>query len=376
MSLLDRYIARQFLINVVALFAILFCFVIAVDATLNIDRFLKRAAELSAAEGSEPGSLRKFALAGLLIADLWWPKLLLLFNFMLGIVLVGAMGFTCAQMVRHRELVAVLASGQSLRRVARPFFIVALGFTVLQAVNQEVFLPRIAPLLPRDHGDAGQRTLQEKSVLLVPDTQGRLFSAARFDADARRLDELLVWVRDDQDRFAARIHADAAVWRNGGWDLENGFIEPVDRSTSTPIARLETSLDPRTLTMAQYAGISQSLSFTQVGGMLRVLDRMGGDAEDLAQRRDRLERIRWGRFSVMAANLLGLCLAVPFFLTRVPMNMMLQSIKAAPVALGAVIGGIVGSAMPLPGVPAAIGVFAPVIVTLPMLLWASSRIRT
>ncbi|MCA9298960.1 MAG: hypothetical protein KDA28_07830, partial [Phycisphaerales bacterium] len=119
MSLLDRYIARQFLTNVVVLFVILFCFIITIDVSLNIDRFSRIATELMASQG-QSGFLKRASLTSMLILDLWWPRLLQLFNYMLGLVMVAAMGFTCSQMVRHRELVAILASGQSLMRVARP----------------------------------------------------------------------------------------------------------------------------------------------------------------------------------------------------------------------------------------------------------------
>ncbi|MCB1282212.1 MAG: LptF/LptG family permease, partial [Salinibacterium sp.] len=161
MTLLDRYIARQYLFNTLLLLVILGGFVVTIDVSLNINRFGRQAAELASQQhaGGDPSDLRVATLTVFLIADLWWPRLLQLFNFMLGLVLVGAMGFTCAQLVRHRELVAVLAGGQSLIRLSRPIFIVAIGLTLVQVVNQEVMLPRIAPLLTRDPGEAGRHRL-------------------------------------------------------------------------------------------------------------------------------------------------------------------------------------------------------------------------
>ena len=97
------------------------------------------------------------------------PRRSLRWPILLGVVLIGGMGFTCAQLVRHRELVAVLASGVSLRRIARPILIVAIMLIGLQALNQELVLPRIAPLLTRDHGEAGKRGLGADRVKLVGD---------------------------------------------------------------------------------------------------------------------------------------------------------------------------------------------------------------
>ena len=122
MTILDRYIARQYLLNTIALLVLLGSFVVAVDVSLNIDRFLAAAEKV---DNGSASTVRKLVVTVLLVADLWWPKLLQLFAYMVGLALVGAMGFTFTQMVRHRETVAALAGGISLRRLARPVLIVA-----------------------------------------------------------------------------------------------------------------------------------------------------------------------------------------------------------------------------------------------------------
>ncbi|MBL4591325.1 MAG: LptF/LptG family permease, partial [Phycisphaerales bacterium] len=184
MTILDRYIARQFLTNIVALFLILFCFIVVIDASLNLDEFYRLASRIGTPDGDDPpGMVRKILMTIVLIADYWWPKLVQLFSFLLGMTMVGAMGFTFSQMTRNREFVAMMAAGVSLRRVLRPVLVVALLFTGLQVLNQEILLPRIAPLLVRDHQDAGDHKLGSSPVPLVLDGSGRLFRAASFDAD-------------------------------------------------------------------------------------------------------------------------------------------------------------------------------------------------
>ena len=76
MSLIDRYIARQYLINVAVLLVILFCFVVAIDVALNLDRFVRVAEELARQDTDDPSRVRVGLIAGFLIADLWWPRLL------------------------------------------------------------------------------------------------------------------------------------------------------------------------------------------------------------------------------------------------------------------------------------------------------------
>ena len=216
LTILDRYIARQYLINVAALLVILFSFVVTIDVSLNFDRFVNLA-ERWLRDGDpagQPDALRKGLTVVFLIVDLWWPRLLQLFNFLLGVVLLGAMGFTCSQLVRHRELVAVLASGQSLYRVARPILLVALALTGLQILNQELVIPRIAPLLTRDHGDAGKRGLGLNHIKLIRDSKDRLLCARVFDADKGTLGDVSIIERDAQGLATAVISAKAARWRD------------------------------------------------------------------------------------------------------------------------------------------------------------------
>jgi len=358
MTILDRYIARQYLFNVLALLVILFSFVIVIDVSLNMDRFLRLADVLGAkASGVEPGIIRRWIVTALLIADLWWPKLLQLYNFLIGMVLVGAMGFTFAQMTRHREFVAMLAAGVGLHRVMRPVLIVALGFTTLQLINMELIIPQIAPLLVRGHQDAGSRALGAAAVPLTLDGSGRLFRAASFDADTNTLEGVYILERDEQGKATRAITARSATYRNGGWDLVGATAQIRGTPTiepAVPISRIESSLDPNELRMNRYESYSQALSFRQISQML--------NRKTLTDpvKRARYTRIKWGRFAVMISSLLALVIAMPFYITREPKNMVVQSIKCAPIAIIAIIGGILGASASIPGVPPALAVFIPV----------------
>lgn len=359
MTLLDRAIAKQFLINVVVLFVILCGFVVVIDVSLNADQFLRLAEQIGSQDGGEVGGLRKGLIALVLCADLWWPKLLQLFNFLLGMVMVASMGFTCTQMLRNREFIAMMAAGIGLHRVMRPILIVALGLTTLQAINQELIIPKIAPLLVRDHEDAGNHKLGSAAVSLTLDGQGRLFRADRFDADTGEMFGVYVLERDEQGRATRVVTAESAKYENDAWLLTNGFAEPRQRASvgaRSAASRIESSLDPEELRMNRFESYKQALSFSQVG---KMLDR--STLKDPEQRA-RLERIRWGRFSMMISSLLSLLIAMPFYIQREPTNMVTQSLKCAPFAIAALIGGILGASVGIPGLPAAVGVFVPVMI--------------
>ncbi len=374
MTLLDRYIAKQYLINVFALTVILFSFVVVIDASLNIDEFLQRAGDLAVQRGEEtPGAVRRWIVTFLLIVDFWWPKLLQLYSFLIGMILVGAMGFTFSQLSRNREFIAMMAAGVGLHRVMKPIIVVAGFFMVLQIVNTEFLIPRVAPLLVRDHDDIGSRSLGSSVVPLTLDGSGRLFRAANFDADSNTLEGVYILERDENGKATRAITAAQATYHDGGWDLEDGFARARGAATpqpELPIDRIETSLDPNTLRMNRYESYAQSLSFMQVSQML--------DRPTLTDpaKRNRYARIKWGRFAVMLSALLALVISMPYFITREPRNMVMQSIKCAPIAIVALIGGVLGASATIPGLPAAIGVFIPVMILSIVAVAQTSAIKT
>ena len=372
MNTLDRYIARQYIFNVAALFVLLAAFVVGVDVTINLGRFTRVGEQLLLAQGhTDPGAFTRAGTTAYLIADLWWPRLLQLFGFLNGIVLVGAMGFTCSQLVRNRELIAVMASGLSLQRVARSIVLVAIAFTTLQAINQELLLPKIAPLLSRTHREAGQQTIGTVRLDQTRDGQDRLWYARVFDPADETLEGLRVIVRDSSQRAVETIVADGASWDGQAWVLTNGSVTPRGVG-GVPVAidRVETSLDPTSLRMASSRGYRNALSFRQVGAMLsrpELLDR---------DERERLVRIQWGRVSMILSNLLTLVIALPFFLTREPKNMMVQALKCAPASIAALCGSVLGASAAVPGVPPGLAVFIPVMLLLPIAVVTTTSFRT
>lgn len=370
MRLLDRTIARQFLVNVALLFVLLFSIIVVVDFAFNFDEYTRQASEMA----SDGGRVRQVLVSVLLVLDLWWPRFFQLYNFLLGLVIIGAMGFTLAQMVRHRELVAAISSGISLHRIARPIIIAAAILTLLQAANRELLIPRLATLLTREKWDAGKRSLAADALKLGSDAKGRLWYAVRFNPDEQTLEGLYVWERDDRGLLEARITAPKARWEGGAWTLEGGSIDrwEGERMVSTPIDVISSDLDPTTMTLRRFEGFGQYLSTRQ---LTQLVDRYGEEKAS-RERIDSLDRIRYGRVAVMLANMLSLLVCLPFFLRREPTNMLVQSVYCAPVAIVAVMGSTLGATAAIPGLPPIIGAFVPVMVLTCLAIAAMSSVRT
>jgi lipopolysaccharide export system permease protein len=375
-TILDRYIARQFLINIIALTFMLGAFIVLIDVSLNVDDYLNRARK-----SGMDGGVRTFITAAFLVVDLWWPRLIQLFTYISGLILVGAMGFTFAQLSRHREFVAMMAGGISLFRVARPVMLVASFVMLGQVVVQEVALPHLAPLLARSIREAGNRDFAAFAVRLVPDGQGRVLMAKHFDPSSQAMQGVYILERDEVGNAVSRITAERATWDGTQWTLENGLqrsltisqMDPNDPSTATGkvITRVSLGLDPTALLAQRYRTFSQSLSWRQ------LLDAMSlPDVSD--ELRSELQRIGWGRLATVVSALVTLLVAMPFFLTREPKNIVTQSLKCAPVALGCLLGGVLGAAAPVPPdlIPVPLAVFVPVLAMLPVAIVQMTSIRT
>lgn len=399
--ILSRYISRQFLMNAFLLMAFLLAMIVAVDFSLNFDEYVKQAKitiAQSASDGLTPdearaaaelavknaSSLKVGVLAVWAVIDLWWPRLFLLFGFLLGPVLVGALGFTCAHMVKHREMIAILASGQSLWRIARPMLLCALALITFQAINREFIIPSLAPRLTRD---VKQRDATSPKDFTL-DAQGRLMFLRDIRIDESK-DEgevrgFFAWERDDQGHFTRRITAPRAVWHGDEWQLEDGIATPLtpvtnagpgSRIVTSPIIRLETDVDPTALRLRRFEGLANNLSTRQLSQLIARY-KSQPSTPTIDRRIATYERIRWGRVASMCCSFLAVVVCVPFFLKKEPANMLTQSLYAAPVGLGAFAATIVGTTAAIPGIPPQLSVFVPVLAMIPLAIAAISSVRS
>jgi lipopolysaccharide export LptBFGC system permease protein LptF len=368
MPLLDRYILGRFLVNFAILFTLLFLFGAGIDLILNLDEFTEVARERS----GEVFTWRGFALLLGLMANFQLPRLFLFYAYMHGLVAIGAMGFTLAQMYRHRELLALLASGLSLHRVAMPFVVGVFLVSLLQLLNQEFVLHRVAPLILRGHGEIGERSLEVFPVPFTNDGRGNLVHSPAFDPATSTMSGLTILERDERGRTTRRITAEQARWdeRDRVWRLTAGravSLQTEDQMAQQPIDAYPTDLDPRALTVQRHGQYAAMLSLAQIQRMLaspRV-------TEDRA-----LLRFRYARFATIVVNLLVLAIALPAFLLREPTSLMRQSLLCSALAIPALMGAALGMTMELPGISPAVGVFLPVVVLIPVAAARWTFLRT
>jgi len=194
MKILDRYVAKNFLIGYAIAFCVLIGLRIIIDLFVNLDEFTEHA---------DLGALAVikniFIFYGL--------NSTLYFRDFAGIITVVAAAFSFGKMVRYNELVAVMASGVSLKRVIGPIVLLALLLIGLLVVDQELIIPPLADKLVRHQNDIpGQETY---SVRFITDGNGSLICSQKFDVETSTLYNPTILLR--------RRIASSGIWEVIGW---------------------------------------------------------------------------------------------------------------------------------------------------------------
>jgi len=211
MKILDRYVAKNFLIGYCIAFCVLIGLRIIIDLFVNLDEFTEHA-DLKTAD-----VFKNIFTFYLLNSTLY-------FRDFAGMITVVAAAFSFGKMVRHNELVAVMASGVSLKRIIGPIIFLSLLLTGLLVIDQELIIPPLADKLVRKHGDIpGQESYE---VRFISDGKGSLICSQKFDVETSTLYDPTILLRSPTSRpgiweVTGRIDAEKAVDNDhtGRWKL-------------------------------------------------------------------------------------------------------------------------------------------------------------
>ncbi|MEQ9461605.1 MAG: LptF/LptG family permease [Phycisphaeraceae bacterium] len=334
MTTLDRYILKQFFLNFIVLMVVLIGLFVLIDLILNFDEFM----DAGRARADDWGGV--LPATAYAVFDYYGPLAVLAIVNTVGLLAVGAMGFTLVSMYRGRELVAIAASGVSLHRVGLPILVGAALLSIVSLPLQETVIPGLASKLTRGASEVERDTLDAFAVRLIPDEKGSLVSAASFDAQTGRLEGVSVLERNDKGMMTRRIVGESAAWDElrGGWVFDPvGYAavplgpaaDPLTPAATDPepVEFYETELSP-TLILARRKALFKRL--------LSMADLQTLEQSDALHPRERasVTQIIWGRFSLLVVNVLVVAIGLPLFLLRSPANLMSQSIKAALLCIG------------------------------------------
>lgn len=320
-SVLDRYLLRSLMTNYLIGIGVMLSLYVVLDLFVNMDEFTERGESVLTVAGN--------------IIDYYLPNLALYFAQLGGVITLFACGAVLARMRKLNEVTAMLASGVSLYRVARPILIFAVAATGVLLLDTEVIIPSVAHKLARKHDEVGGDRAYE--VLFLKDGEGALLSAGRYFPDSQTLQALLVMERDETGAVKRIVEADAASWNPpvppspvGSWRLERG--RSLTRVTQVGLGPRESKIEeyptiyrsklgPKEIELRQAEGWVGFLSLAQ------LKDLQTAPETDAAA----ILRTRHGRVVSLIVSLLLVMLGLPFFLDRSPGNILSDATKCVVV---------------------------------------------
>jgi len=319
-KIIDRYVAKNFLIGYVIAFCVLIGLRIVIDMFVNLDEF------------TEHPNLSALAVVKNILI-FYSLNSTLYFRDFAGMITVVAAAFSFGKMVRSNELVAVMASGVSLKRVIGPIVLLALLLTGILVIDQELIIPPLADKLTRRPNDIpGQESY---NVWFISDGNGSLICSQTFAVKTSTLHKPTILLRRRAAKLGiweliGRIDADRAVYntQTGRWDLINGrFTEKSSVVAAKPIAFYASDITPKDIPVRKESEHKILLSWRQLAVL--VAQAQQGKIKDLRQ----LLSQKHFRVTKPVINLAMLMVCLPILVCRDP-----KSTKSATMISFAMVG--------------------------------------
>jgi lipopolysaccharide export system permease protein len=315
MKILDKYVAKNFLTGYAIAFCVLLGLRIVIDVFVNLDEFAENA---------------RFGVVSIItnIFTYYGLNSALYFRDFAGMITVIAAAFSLGKMVRNNELVAIMASGVSLKRVIAPIIILAIALTGLLVIDQELIIPSISHKLVRGQDAVpGEETY---NVWFINDANGSLICSRKFDAKTSTLYEPVILIRRQIPGSlvwtpTGWIEAQSATYDTQGqcWRLAGGIYTPIPKLDSAegravdikrvPIADYHTDLSANDIPIRRKAEFKVLLSSSQ----LTQLAAEGTKLKDLAL----LYSQKHFRITDPLMNMVMLLVCLPVLVCRDPKSM-------------------------------------------------------
>jgi lipopolysaccharide export system permease protein len=309
MKILDRYVVKNFLVGYVIAFCVLIGLRIIIDLFVNLDEFTEHA---------DLGTLA--VIRNILI--FYGLNFTLYFRDFAGMITVIAASFSFGKMVRNQELVAVMASGVSLKRVICPIIILSLLLTVLYVIDEEFIIPPFGDKLVRSQDDIPGE--ESYDVVFISDARGALICTQKFDVKTATLYKPTIIMRRKTEaagiwEVTGRLDAESAVYnfKTGRWDLINGFLTERD-SIAGPeaIAFYLSDITPKDIPVRRKSENKSLLSSVQLAALAKQA-KENEQIKDLAQ----LYSQKHFRITDPVINFIMLMVCLPILVCRDPKMM-------------------------------------------------------
>ena len=315
MKILDRYIIKNFLYGYFIALCVMLGLFLTIDLFLNLDEF---------AEYSDLGVatvLRNIVHYYSVRCCLWYKNLA-------GMVMVIAAVFSLSRMTRNNELIAVMASGMSLKRILAPILFLSLVLSVLMVFDQEWVIPRLSHELTRKHDDLMEDSSYD--LWYAGDENGSLISTRKYEEQTKTLYNPLIILREkiegrqDAYRVTGKIQAAEAVYDvdRQGWVLTGGQMirlpvrgqDPTLSQRPMPVTFYASNLTADDIPIRRRERFKELLSLRQLTELEKNPGARKTDLAELALQKN-------SRITDPLMNLILLMVALPVLVCRDPKAM-------------------------------------------------------
>ncbi len=315
MRILDRYVIVAFIKNYAITFFVLVGLYVVMDMVFNLDELAEVEQE------AVGGGVATFVEIGRNIVDYYFYQSFLFFTNLAPVIPGVAASFTLIRLSRSNELVAILAAGVPLLRVALPIIVVAVLMTSLVIINQELLIPNMIPQLTRDHDEVGRGGVVDgKPIHGIRDAEtNAFFRAARYSPPTPQspavIEYLDVLDRTPDGRVVGHLSADRAVWdgQRGAWVLDGGRYVRLGAGPGSgapeTVLELKSSISPDVVALYRSMSVAELLSTARINELLASPQAFGTEE---------LVRVKHTRWAGVLLNIVMLLLSIPAVLTREP----------------------------------------------------------
>ena len=264
MKILDNYISRRFLsVLFFSLIAFIAIFVI-VDLIENLDNFINN------------------DVPAFVVFKYYFFSLPYIIILTLPVAMLLASLFSIGNMARQNELIAMMASGQSLYRILLPLFIIAFFISIGTFFFSEYALPGASEqkaFIEDEHWEKKRESWRKRiNKVYALDDQGRAISMRSYNT-AKNIGFFASVRKWDGSKLVSRIDARKITWEDSVWVLHDGFIRNFteESETATPFTQItleNENLKPRDF--SKMLSRSEEMSYAELKKFVEEVRRSGG----------------------------------------------------------------------------------------------------
>ena len=262
-SLLDRYIARQFVGTFLALvFGLPFLFIVT-DLTDNLDKYISRGLNFPMVVRAEAYQLPLF------------------FYYSFPIAALVATVFTIGGMTRHQEITAAKAGGVSFYRLLRPIVLLASLLSVIA-----LGLSELVPVSTTKRSELlGQRSRYSDNMrtnFVFQTEQNGVLAARQLDLRENEINGLVLEQAGDSVRPGIYQSAARARWEpKSGWIFDDGYLrvlrpDGTEANFEYTSARVPTFTETPSELLAEPKK-AEEMRYNEMTRFIRAIQRSGGN---------------------------------------------------------------------------------------------------